>query len=456
MAIFLRHYLIVCLGLLFTFAACTPPSPPPSPTPWPTVTTASPAPTRGSAQTARPVLTTPTATRTPQPHPTSTPTPSAARLVVWASLPEAQAQALADDIEAFQDEFPQYLVSLEHYEQPEQFLASLAAGEINFDVVLASPILLASLKAQKQIGPMSDFFPPSFSDSFAATTVAGAVRDGEWWGVPDTAGFHLLLFYNRDLVDRPPANTEELFDLARTLTRRQPGSQTSRWGLGVNSYDPLWLVPWLSAYDGWLTNETGQPTLNTPAMVGALGLYLAWQNRSTGIAPIETYETVRTLFLRGDVAMMIDGEWAIAELARAGELNWGVSPLPNVGQAEENRPAAPLVLARYWAVSHSTGGSRALAATAFLDFITRPERQLAWTSRFGLLPTRRRALDDPLIVSNSALRASALQMRAGRVVPLGTNANAILNAMRQPLQAAIDGDLTIQEAVKLMQANVER
>jgi ABC-type glycerol-3-phosphate transport system substrate-binding protein len=224
--------------------------------------------------------------------------------------------------------------------------------------------------------------------------------------------------------------------------------------LALNSYDPLWVVPWLWAYGGWLTDQTGQPTLNTPAMESALTLYLGWQGRLTGLAPVQNYDETRTQFLRGDIAMLIDGEWAIAELARAGQLDWGVAPLPRLGQVEESQAAAPLVLARYWSVSRSTTGNRALAAAAFLEHITHPKRQLAWTAQFGLLPTRRQALDDPLIVNDATLRASAEQMRAGRAVPLGANADIILNAMREPLKGVLDGELTPQEAAEMMQESV--
>ncbi len=450
----LRIRFIFITGLLMAVAACTPPTPPPSPTPWPTSTAI-------PVEFVTEALVTAIATSTPQPRPTLT--PPLTTIVVRESLPEAQTQALTDDIQAFQAEFPQFIVTLEHYDNPENFMTPLMAGEISFDVVLASPVLLGNLWTEEKIAPMSDFFPPSFIDGFASTTLLGAHRDNELWGLPDTTGFHLLLFYNRDLVDRPPTTTDELFDLAqRLMAGNEPQqeaverSRSSLRGLGVNSYDPLWLVPWLAPYGGWLTDETGQPTLDTPSMEAAITLYLSWQGRLTGIAPVETYEEIRARFLRGDVAMMIDGEWAIAELSRAGEINWGVAPLPNVGQAEESQPAAPLVLARYWAISRSTSGNRALAAAAFLEYITRPERQLAWTAQFGLLPTRRQALDDPLIVNNAALRASAQQMQAGRVVPLGTNADTILNAMREPLRGVIDGELTPQEAVQMMQLNAER
>jgi ABC-type glycerol-3-phosphate transport system substrate-binding protein len=438
----LKQNLVLLGGLLLTLIACVPPTPPPSPTPWPTAT-ATPAPVEAAATPRA----TATATRTPAP----TPTPPITNILVWENLPAAQAEALAEEIEAFQKEFAYFTVTLHHYDSPENFMTPLMAGETQFDVVLASPVLLGSLWSADQLAPMSDFFAPTFLDGFASVTLLGASRDNKLWGLSDTAGFHLLLFYNRDLVDPPPADTDELLELAEDLAQNDQIK-----GLGVNSYDPLWLVPWLSPYGGWLTNAAGRPTLDTTAMQKTLALYLKWQDRSEGIAPVATYDEVRAQFLAGNLAMVIDGEWAIGELARAADINWGVAPLPSVVEEGESQPAAPLVLARYWAVSRSASGDHALAAATFLEFVTRPERQLERAVRFGLLPTRREALDDPVIVNDSALRLSAEQMLAGRTVPLGTNADALLNAMREPLRQALEGKLTPEQAAEMMQANAQR
>ncbi len=436
----LKQELLLLVALLFILAACVPPTPPPSPTPWPTATaTATPA---SAAATTTPRASA-TATRTPVP----TPTPPVMDIVVWESLPEAQAKALAEDVQAFQKEFPYYTITLRHYDSPEKFMTPLMAGETRFDVVLASPVLLGSLWQAEQLAPMSDFFSSTFLDSFASVTLQGASRDNQIWGLSDTAGFHLLLFYNRDLVDSPPTDTKALAELAKKLKVRV---------LGVNSYDPLWLAPWLSAYGGWLTTATGRPSLDTPAMQQALTLYLGWQSGSNSLAPLATYDEVRTQFLAGNLALVIDGEWAIGELARAANISWGVAPLPGVAEEGENQPVAPLVLVRYWAVSRQATGNKAQAAATFLEFVTRPERQLERTVRFGLLPTRREALDDPLIVNDSALRLSSEQMLAGRTVPLGVNADALLNAMREPLRQALEGKLTPQQAAEMMQANAER
>jgi ABC-type glycerol-3-phosphate transport system substrate-binding protein len=372
--------------------------------------------------------------------------------VVWENLPPAQAKALAEDAAAFQKESPSYTVTLRHYDNPEAFMTPLQAGEIQFDVALVSPVLLSSLWTANLLTPVSDFFAPSFLDNFAAITLQGARRDGKMWGLADTAGFHLLLYYNRDWVDIPPLDTKQLAQLTQSgVGQGRAPAQV----LGLNSYDPLWLIPWLSPYDGWLTDSRGRPSLNTPAMQKALTLYLGWQDQTKGLTSLATYDELRAQFVAGTLPMVIDGDWAIGELARAANLDWGVAPLPGVVLDEGTQPAAPLVLARYWVISQTTRGNKALAAASWAEFVTRPKRQLDRTVRFGLLPTRREALDDPIIVNDSALRISSEQMLAGRAIALGVNPDALLNAMREPLRQALAGEVTPAEAAQMMQTNAQ-
>ncbi|MCB0192190.1 MAG: extracellular solute-binding protein [Anaerolineae bacterium] len=309
---------------------------------------------------------------------------------------------------------------------------------------------MSNLVATDKITAIDDFFPPSFLDAFAAVTLTGSERDDKLWGLPDTSGFHLLLFYNRDRVDTPPQTMDDLIDVVETLG---DGSQR---GLALNSYDPLWLLPWLSAAGAWPIEEDGRLSLDPTAAEIALDLYLSWHAEADGIAAVQTYETMRQSFLNGEAVFMIDGEWAIQELSFVPDIDVGIARLPTVDLPEEDdQPATPLILGRYWAMSSTLSGNQTLAATTFLEFITEPDRQLEQISQFGLLPTRRDALDNPKIVNDSIQRVNAAQMQAGRPVPLGVNVNALLDAMRTPLQAALEGEITAQEAAETMQKNIE-
>lgn len=377
--------------------------------------------------------------------PAPTPTPLLVTLILWESLPQAQAEKLRADIATFNLGYPNYRFDVQHYDTPETLTAAIVEGHVDYDLILGPSSLLAPLQQAHKLQAMAEFFSASYLNGFASATLIGATRQGRLWGLPDSAGFQLLLFYNRDLIEQPPKTTTELVATAQSLTT---GSQ---WGLVLNSLDPLWIVPWVWAYGGWLTDGDGSPTLNSEAMIQALALHASWHKPPTLIAPVATHIEARELFTSGRAAMMIDGEWAIAELAQGTTIPWGVTMLPVI--EETDQPPSPLVLARYWAIGSETTGPRVEAATAFLEFITQTDRQLTWTQAFGLLPTRREALNSPQILTDPALRISAQQLQAGRGVPLNTNLNEILDAMRSPLAQLLAGTLTPAEAAALMQEN---
>jgi ABC-type glycerol-3-phosphate transport system substrate-binding protein len=368
--------------------------------------------------------------------------------VLWENLPPAQAEALAADVADFEASQTYLTIDVQHYDDNQALIQAIAGETIEAHLALGDASLASALQAADSLEPLDEGLPRDLLESFASPALTGVTRDGHLWGLPDSAGLHLLLFYNRDLIAVPPDTTEKLYAVAESFTG------DGRWGLAVNSFDPLWVVPWLSAYGGWLTASNGVPTLNTPSMVKALTLYLGWQGQLTGVAPVTTYVEARQLFNSGQAATLIDGEWAIGELDQSGDVNWGVAPLPLVG--ETGQPAAPLVAGRYWLMRSGLTGAERDAVTDFLAFVTSPERQLDWSAQFGSLPTRLEALADPAILSDPALRVSAQQMQAGRGLSLGVDANQLLDAMREPLRAVLEGDMVPEEAAKAMQDSLEQ
>lgn len=411
----------------------------------PTVAPVQPTPSTKAANTPTPApiaraTNTPAPTNTPPP--TDTPAPLTTKLILWENLAPAQADQLSLDIKAFKQFYPNARIEIQHYDNPQELAAAIIEGRVDYDIVLGAMPLLSPLQQADKLQPLSQLFPPDFLNAFASVTLTGASAEDDLWGLPDSAGFHLLLFYNRDLLETPPSTTEEMRDLAADL------SGGAQWGLVLNSFDPLWVLPWLSGFDGWIIDDEGAPTLNTEAMAQTLTLYKSWHQMPGGIAPQVSLLKARELFNEGKAAMLIDGEWAIGELAQESQIPWSVAVLPAVG--EDERPAAPLVLARCWALSADTSGRQAEAAIAFLEFITRAERQLVWTEKFGLLPTRRDALNSPQILTDPALRVSAQQLQNGKGLPLDVDAVSLLNAMRQPLDLMLRGKVEPTEAAAQM------
>jgi len=379
------------------------------------------------------------------PEPALSPTPVLVHLVLWENLPPAQAEALLTEATSFSRQASGLTLEVRHYRDTPQLLRALSGPAAQpWQLALGDASLAAGLHAQGALEALDAHFSGTFLESFVEPTLTGVRGEGHIWGLPDSAGMHLLLFYNRTLLDTPPTDTQQLFQLAGQLTH---GDQ---WGLVLNSYDPIWVIPWLAGYGGWLTDGEGRPTLDSPAMVQALNLYLSWHARLTGVAPSVTYTEARRLFTQGKAAMLIDGEWALSELDQVQTLNWGVAPLPTV--SESGRPAAPLVMARYWLVRRGLPSDQIQAALRWLSFVSGPERQLDWARRFGSLPTRRLALEDPRLARDAYLGVSARQLQAGRGLLMGVDANYLLDAMRGPLRWLLAGAMSPEDAAHAMQA----
>lgn len=457
----IRHYILfLTLTTILINFGCTDSTA--TPTPRATATTLLTLPTATTTATATrvvvvspPALTpTITATTKPTPTPANVETTPASALILWHNLPPAQAAQLQVEVTQFSLANPASAIELRRYEGAETLAANIIDERAEFDIILGSTTLLSPLQQTGQLRAIDTLFPSRFINTFAPNLLEGVSDQSHLWGVPDTAGFHLLLFYNTEFVAQPPANTADLIALAQQLQTDE------RAGLMLNSQDPLWLLPWLWAYGGWIVDEQGLPNLNTPEMIQALELHLSWHQGDKAISPLLTYNEARNLFRTGKAAMMLEGEWAIGELSQPALTGaespltaWNVALLPALSDGV--RPPQPLILGRYWAVSADLSGAEIQTATTFLNFITQPERQINWANDFGLLPTQQAALANPVVNMAPYLGISARQVRNGISVPLHTNLNAILEAMREPLRQLLANDLTSAEAAALMQQPFE-
>lgn len=386
-------------------------------------------------------------TDTPLPSPTPSPAPTPTRtgtpLTLWESLPPAQQVQLATDIAAFQQDNPTVKITIQHYDDPSALVDGIVNGRVDFDLILGVGNTLSPLQQAGLLQPMDAFFPPSFLDAFAGSTLAGITAEGQVWGLPDTAGFHLLLFYNRKLLASPPANIAALESAAAVAS-------TGTAGLVMNTADPLWVLPWMGGNDGGLVDDAGAPRLDSPAMVVALGVY-ARLVAITGDVP-QTYAEARQKFLDGQAMMLIDGDWMLPTLRQSPDLPWAVAKLP---ATDGGLAASPLVLARYWAVGAQTSGRRAEAAIQLLEYLVSAERQLTWATQFDAMPTRRDALNAPQLLTDATLRADAAQLQTGQSLPLGVDANHILDAMRRPLADFLMGKIDAKTTASQMQSAVE-
>ncbi|HEX8679374.1 MAG TPA: extracellular solute-binding protein, partial [Chthoniobacterales bacterium] len=188
------------------------------------------------------------------------------------------------------------------------------------------------------------------------------------------------LFYNKDLLKRagyvddagegrPPRTWEELEEMAVKLTEHDASGRIMRLGFAPN-YGNAWLYLYSWMLGGEFISADGQRcTLDSPLVVqalewmtrvydsigGAQRVYAFQGDSAAGARSVPPGEI--DPFIRGRVAMKIDGYWNFPEfLAQYGrDLNYGVAPPP--------MPASELAKGRQ-PISWVSGWCYAIPSTA--------------------------------------------------------------------------------------------
>jgi arabinogalactan oligomer/maltooligosaccharide transport system substrate-binding protein len=271
------------------------------------------------------------------------------------------------------------------------------------------------------IQPVTKF--AGLTSKYATSALAAVQLGKDYWGVPVSNGNHLMLYYNKKIIDKAPENTNELIAVAGELNKK--GIIPLVW----NQTEPFWLVPWLGGFRGKVFAADGvTPTLDTPAMVGALQLLHDLKYRYK-VYPLESnYDTSDTLFKEGKAAMIINGDWTLGAYKAAFGDNLGIARIPMVSSTRVW--PAPYTSGKFLMIPVDVTGAKLEAVKGFIEFATNKANQLELVKKLARLPANREALADPLVTQDPYLRGSAQQMLVGTPMPTVVEMRANWDAMK--------------------------
>ncbi|HEX6137505.1 MAG TPA: sugar ABC transporter substrate-binding protein [Casimicrobiaceae bacterium] len=290
-----------------------------------------------------------------------------------------------------------------------------------------------------------------FDGIWDTNVVAGRVYGVPWY--VDTR----LLFYRRDIlaeagVAAPPASWPEWTRaLAAVEARAQPGHYAIL--LPMNEFEPL-LALALQQDDPLLRDGGRYGNFSSQGFRRALGYYVAMFR--DGYAPPVTasqLSNVWTEFGRGTFAFYISGPWNIGEFRRrlpsAVQHAWSTAPLPGpAGPGASIAGGSSLVLFR---------ASKAKdAAWQLVEYLARPDVAVRFHALTGDLPPRRSAWNDPALAADVPARAFRDQLERVKPAPKVPEWERIADEMRLVAERAARGELTVDQAVRELDARADR
>lgn len=282
----------------------------------------------------------------------------------------------------------------------------------------------------------------SFIDGVAgdATAIGGEVVSIPW--VSDTR----VLFTRTDIlaengIDAPPATWDELRADAKTLASRGDG----QYGYYIPQWDSA--LPVVMTWDqgGEIVNGDGMIDFGTPEFEKAVDLYAGLY--ADGSVPTNSDFDQTQGFVSGIAPMLVSGPYlaaAIADAAPELEGKWTVSVLP--GAADNTSLLAGSNLGVWGATKNQDG------ALQLLDFLSKPETQVAWFGIDGQLPTVKAALADATLTSDPLVAVYSEQLANARILPLvpnwdGETGKALLDALNAIVLTGADRDQTLDALV---------
>lgn len=283
--------------------------------------------------------------------------------------------------------------------------------------------------------------------------IGAAQVGGETFGIPTNAGNHLMLMYNKSLVETAPDTWDELIATAKAVEAANPGVR----GFAYNLNEPFWFLPFVHGFGGGTYDAEGNMVLDSQAWVDA---YQFVQDLKFvhEVVPAECdYSCADGLFKEGSVAMILNGDWAISEYLDTakspalGPDNLGIAPWPKLPNGERPKP---FTAGKFISIPVSVEGAQLDATVSFVTWLTTdPGVVEAYALGTGRLPAIAEVTVDP--ETNPVLAASAAALATGVGMPADPTLRCMWDSVRPQLEGVMSKSVAPADAATEAQIAAE-
>jgi arabinogalactan oligomer/maltooligosaccharide transport system substrate-binding protein len=236
---------------------------------------------------------------------------------------------------------------------------------------------------------------------FLETPLGSTKYDGKSYGVPQVTD-SLALFYNKKLLADAGVTPPKTWDELKTAAAKLGGEKT----IFINN-DAYYALPFIYGGGGDLVDaDTKKIVVNSAENVKALetakGLLDA-KAASTALDPANSYNNMQAAFTSGEVAMVINGPWSVADYLKGAAFtdaaNLGIAPVPGDTAGKGSAPVG----GHDYVIRQGTKAKD--SSIKFIACMSSIESQVQVAKELGLLPTRKSAYENADVKSNAVVSA---------------------------------------------------
>ncbi len=361
---------------------------------------------------------------------------------VWAM--GAEGEALGAFAEAFMDEFPDVTVNVTPVPWDaahDRIVSAIAGGEVP-DVTMVGTTWMGEFATLGGLDPTpSNIDGSQFFEGAWNTTVV----DGTSYAVPWYVETRLV-YYRTDLAEEggapEPGNWDDLKAMASSMQEAGAEFGISLQPGGTGSWQ-TWM-PFFWQAGGEIMGEDGTFTLDGEPCVEALTYYDSYFEE--GLTPPAAEDVpVEGRFANGEIAAFISGPWmmSIVEDAGTDPATYAVAHQPT------EDAGTSFVGGSNMAVLADADNKE--AGWAFLEYLSRPEVQVAWYEEVSALPAVQSAWDDEALSGDEKLAAFGEQLADAKAPPSIATWEQIAAEIDGIIEQVTVGDMTPEEGCPAMQ-----
>lgn len=276
-------------------------------------------------------------------------------------------------------------------------------------------------------------------DDYLEQAWASTQYDGQTYAVPQVIDT-LALFYNKQLLDDAGVEVPESLEDIKDSVSAFDGLEAP---LYLRGDDPYWFLPYIYGEGGDLVDADAETvTIDEPSGVAA---FAAVQDLlDSGAAITDTtdgWENMMSSFADGDVAMMINGPWAINDAREGiGAENLGVAPVP-AGSVTQGAPQGGWNYGIYAGLPED----ELEASQEFVKYMSSAEVQQRITEELSLLPTRSSVYDVESVQTNEMVEFFAPAVEVAHERAWIPEANSLFDPLKEEVEAMLLGRATPEQ-----------
>lgn len=319
------------------------------------------------------------------------------QIVIWEDESEAVREVHDELIEEFTKANPDIIVKRTHYEIQDlksNFINAAMAGH-GPDLVIGPNDVVGLFQSGDLIIPTEELLDKDFYSRFNEKALDAVKIAGDQYAIPDRNGNELLLFYNKELIDKPASSMEELIEQTNKL--KEEGK--IEYSIACRTDEPFFFFPFQSAFTGGKVFRENtiplEPDLDTPEMT-EYASYIKMLHEEKVIPKSGDYNVAKALFEEGKAAYYINGPWAFTECDNA-NMDWDITVLPTI-KGNPMKPSSAVKAIMISIVAEEASEAKKDALVKYIDFITSKESQLRLAKAHGQLPTDKDAEAEAMLL----------------------------------------------------------